>query len=198
MRWTFHSAAHLAASSGRSEATRSRARLQAALGILLVINAVLLFLLFRSPGQSSAARQEELARMETRHREARNQVQEMRDLTQKVQTAIQNGQQFARQNFLPRSSAFSAMLANLEKLASRNRLQPGDINYRMNEPENELGWVNVEVALTIEGDYPDLVRFINQLEQEKVFWIIQSLDVSGSGGAQLRLNLQTQTYLLPS
>ena len=198
MRFLLHPPTQIAASSSRTGATRSRVRLRGALGFLLALNGAMLFFFLRSPGQSPAAWQEELARLEARHKGTQNKVQELRELVGKAQAATQNGQQFARENFLPRSSAFSTMLENLEKLASQNHLQPGDIGYRLGDQANQLGWVDVAVSLAVEGEYPDMVRFINQLEQSKLFWIIQNLDVSGSTGARLRLNLHTATYLLPS
>src|SRR5262249_10783664 len=113
----------------------------------------------------------------------------------------QNEQKFSQANFLSRSNAFSAMLTDLEELASENHLQPSDASYRLNSADNKLGWTNVEVTLDLEGDYPNLVRFLNKLEQSKLFWIVESLDVSGQQsqqGSKLRLNLQAATYLLPS
>ena len=50
----------------------------------------------------------------------------------------------------------------------------------------------------VDGEYPDMVRFLNQLEQSKLFWIVESLTVSGKVGQKLRLNLQAATYLLPT
>jgi Tfp pilus assembly protein PilO len=160
------------------------------------MNAGLLSFLLRS---SEAAREQELVRITERHREALRQVEQLRELTERVRAATESGQEFAQVNFLPRRSAFSAMLADLERLAAANRLRPSDIRYQVNEPDNELGWAAVDISMSIEGEYPDIVRLINQMEQEKIFWFIRSLDVSsaGSNSSRLQLNLQTQTYLLP-
>ena len=193
-----HSQSRLAASSSRGDTSRSRVRLQTALGILLLINAVLLFFLLRSGGSTAAERADELARLEASHRLAERKVSKLRQLKQEVQDATQNEQRFAEGNFLSRSAAFSRMLADLERLAADNKLQPTDATYRLNESGNKLGWVNVEVSLQMQGEYPDLVHFLNQLEQSHLFWIIESLDVDGQTGQNLRLNLQAATYLLPS
>ena len=193
-----HSQSRLAASSSRTATSRSRVRLQIALGILLLANAVLLFFLLRSGGRTAAGRADELARLEASHRLAERQVEQLRQLKKKVQDATQNEQRFAEGNFLSRSAAFSQMLSDLERLAADNKLQPSDATYRLNESDNKLGWINVEVSLQMQGEYPDLVRFLNELEQSPLFWIIESLDVAGKTGQNLRLNLQAATYLLPS
>src|SRR3970040_2065743 len=105
-----------AASSSHSEATRTHVRLRSALGILIAINAVLLFLLVRSPGRTEAERHADLARLGTEQRAGSLLVQQMEMLKQKVQLATRNEQEFAKANFLPRGSAFSQMLTDLERL----------------------------------------------------------------------------------
>jgi Type II secretion system (T2SS), protein M subtype b len=193
-----HSVTRMAASSSRSATTHKHARLQTALGVLLLLNAVLAFFLFRSPGLTASERHKEVARLESAQRTAESRVQHLMELKKKVQDATNNEQKFSQANFLSRSSAFSAMLTNLEQLASANHLQPTSATYHLDQGDNKLGWTDVELSFEVDGDYPNLVRFLNQLEQSKLFWIIESLDVSGQQGSKVRLNLQAATYLLPS
>ena len=193
-----HHATRVAASSSRSEASHFRVRLRTVFGVLLGINAVLLFLLFRSPGRTESERRDDISRLTAEQRAAQDQVQKFRQLQHKMQDAVHNEQEFAQANFLPRSTAFSQMLTDLERLATENQLQPGDITYTLNADDNQLGWVNVDVSLVVEGDYSNLVGFLNELEQSKLFWIVESLTVSGKVAQKLRLNLQAATYLLPS
>ena len=193
-----HHATRVAASSSRSEASRLQVRLRTVFGVLLGINAVLLFLLFRSPGRSESERRDDILRLTAEQRAAQVQVEKFRQLQHKMQDAVHNEQEFAQANFLPRSTAFSQMLTDLERLATENQLQPGDKTYTLNADDNQLGWVNVDVSLVVEGDYSSLVGFLNELEQSELFWIVESLTVSGKVGQKLRLNLQAATYLLPS
>lgn len=198
MAFSSKTAGSIAASTATAQTTRSRVRSRTLLIALLALIPVLLLLLLRSPAQSAAARTRELADLQARHAEMERKVQELRNLSQKIQTAIQNGQQFTNASFLPRRSAFSAMLTSLEKLAVANRLRPEDDTFQQNPSDNQLGLENVEVHLTLEGEYADVVRFINQLEREDLFWIVRDLEVTGGGGPQLRLNLRAETYLNPS
>jgi Tfp pilus assembly protein PilO len=158
---------------------------------------VLIFLLLRSQATTAAARQAELAALQAQHRAAQLQVEQLRDLRSKVAMATQNEQQFAGDNFLPRGAAFSEIMANLTDLAARSGLRPSDITFPMDQGDNQLGWVRVTANLAVEGEYPNLIRFLNELERSQLFWILQSLEVSSQGG-QLRLNLQATTYLTPS
>lgn len=198
--------ARLAVSSSRTEPSRAQWRMRVALIVLLALNAVAVFFLFRSPSGSAESRQRDLAALEAHHDVVQAQVQQLHQLRAKVLSATQAEQEFAQQNFLPRGSAFSQMIQNLSDLAAQNRLRPSDATYRLNEERNQLGWVYVEVSLVVEGQYPDLVRFVNQLEQSSLFWIIKGMGVSGQqqqqqqvqGTPGLRLNLMAATYLTPS
>lgn len=198
MRSWFHFDSYVVASSSNTSGSGSRVRLRRALVGLLALNGVFLVLLFRSPVRSPEERQVALERLEEQHRAASAQVSYLRQLREKVQAATRNEQQFAQENFLQRSSAFSKMIENLETLATRNQLQPSGIDYRLNPDDNQLGWVNVEVSLSVEGEYTDLVRFLNELEQSDLFWIIEGLEAAGEPDARLRLDLHAETYLLPS
>jgi hypothetical protein len=164
----------------------------------LAVNLVLLLFWFRSPGPTEAQRRDDLTRLEQQRLAAQLRVRRLQDLRQKVRDATGNEQGFAEANFLRRGSAFSEMLTDLERLAKQNQLQPGDISYTLDDRANQLGWITVAVTLTVDGDYPNLVRFLNRLEQSKLFWIVEGLTVSGRMGQNLRLNLQAATYLLPA
>ena len=193
-----HPPTRIASCSSHAEPSRTHRRLRAALTALLGIVAVLLFLLVRSPGRTEQERRDDLARLTARLATEKQQVQQLRDLKQKVQAATNNEQDFAKENFLARNGAFSEMLIDLERLATENHVKPGDVTYALNEKDNKLGWINVDANLVVEGNYTDLVRFLNKLEQSKLFWIVESLGVSNRSNQQLRLNLRAATYLLPS
>ena len=175
-----------------------RTRLRITLLGLLALDAVLLALLFHRPGHTLGQQQQELTRVRDRRDGAKSTVAQMRELRAKLQVALQNGQSFAKENFQARSSGFSAVLTDLEHQASENRLKPSGVSYRLDAEKLQPGWTNVGVTLTVEGEYPDLIRFINHLEQSDLFWIIRGLTVTAGTGKGLRMSLQMETYFIPS
>lgn len=186
-----------AASPGGNGRKPARAGIRTILTLLLVADVLLALMVFWPPGASLQVRQAEFQRLQAEHEATRDVVEQMRELQAKLQNAIQNRLQFSRQNFLLREGAFSAMLEDLERLATQNGLRTGGVSYALQE-EREQALVKVEATLAVEGGYSDLVHFINRLEQSEVFWIIDSLNVSGSISRELRLNLQMETYFVPS
>ena len=187
-----------AACSSLAGPSRTRIRLRAILAVLLAADVLFVFLWVRSPGRTESQRKADIARLESQQQEAQRHVELLQQLRQKVRDATHNEQEFTQANFLRRSAAFSEMLTDLERLATENNLLPGDISYKLDDRTNELGWITVSVSLSVSGAYPDLVRFLNRLEQSKLFWIVEGLTVNAREGDRLRLELQAATYLLPS
>ncbi len=183
-----------ALSMGRNGESRTRARIQMLLAVLVVLNAVLLFLVFRPPGRSLAERQAESKRSRASYDSTLATVKQMRDLRAKLGSAIQNDEKFSIEHFLSRRTAFSAMLSDLERLASENQLKTSTVSYLLKEETKRPGFENVAVNMTVEGGYPELMRFVNKLERSDLFWIVHTMTVSSSQARGLRLNLQVETY----
>ena len=199
MRWPeFLQASGSTVSAGGNGTPRSYSRLRIALIVLLGLNAVLLALVFHRPGSTLSQQQADLVRSRERRDIARDSVAQMRDLRSKLHSALQNGDQFAKDHFLSRGAGFSVILQDLEDQASDVGLRPGGITYQLEEEQDQPGWTGVEVTLVVAGDYPDLLRFIHRLEQSNLFWIINGISVSGGADRELRMNLTMQTYFIPS
>jgi type IV pilus assembly protein PilO len=186
------------ASSSRLKPTQQEIRLRVVNAILGLVVVGLLYFLVQAPGRTPEARQQQLRDLEGQQAALQARVANLRDLTARVQSATRTSQEFASGNFIGRANGFSTMVKNLEELATKSGLHPASINYDLKDESNELGWTGVSVKLSLEGEYTNMVRFINSVERTKIFWIIRSLDVAGNPESGLRLNLAADTYLLPS
>ncbi|OFV96053.1 MAG: hypothetical protein A3F68_01980 [Acidobacteria bacterium RIFCSPLOWO2_12_FULL_54_10] len=182
--------------SGWNGDSRLRLRLRSALLILIMLNAVLIALLLRPPGQTAISLQRRFETSQETLTQARNAVTQMRSLQQKLEGALDNGQGFVDENFLPRGAAFSTVVADLYQLADESGLESAGIKYTLADKDTQPGWTNMEVNITVAGDYASLIGFINQLEQSPVLWLIQGISVNGDSRQGLQLNLVMQTYFI--
>jgi len=185
-------------SGGGNGKSRAHTRLRIVLFVLLGLNVVLLALVFQRSGFTLPEQQAELVLARERRDAARDAVAQMQDLRSKLQGALRNGDQFAQDRFLARGDGFSSILEDLEDRASAAGLRPGGITYQLQDEPDQPGWTGVDVNLAVEGGYPDLLRFIHQLEQSDLFWIINGISVTGNTPSELRMNLLMQTYFIPS
>src|SRR5258706_16002161 len=119
--------------NGKHSVSKSSSRMQAALAVLAVLNAALLVLLLRPPGRSLVERQKQYQQSRMRYDATLATVNQMRDLQSKLQGAIENNRGFARARFLDRGTAFSAMVSDLEKMATESQLKTSTVSYGLKE-----------------------------------------------------------------
>ncbi len=50
----------------------------------------------------------------------------------------------------------------------------------------------------ISGDYPSIMRFINSLERDQIFFIIRAMSLTGQQGGLVNLRLRVSTWLRPA
>ena len=55
----------------------------------------------------------------------------------------------------------------------------------------------VSIDASVSGDYRPIVMFINSLERDKVFFVINGIDLSGQQSGQVNLRIRLTTYLRP-
>ncbi len=50
----------------------------------------------------------------------------------------------------------------------------------------------------ISGSYPQIMRFVNALERDRTFFVIQGMQLTGQQGGLVNLRLQLSTWLRPA
>ncbi len=70
----------------------------------------------------------------------------------------------------------------------------GSVKYTMKDPL-PVGVQRLEIEADLAGDYLQLVRFINALERDQLFFLVDSLSLGGEQGGVVKLQLKLETYL---
>lgn len=96
--------------------------------------------------------------------------------------------------FLGSTDGYSAIDEDLGSIANKANLRSSGISFHEKEVKGR-GVVEVDIADTVEGDYPAIIQFINGLERSKYFYLLSDLKLgSASTGGGIRLNLELRTY----
>jgi len=53
----------------------------------------------------------------------------------------------------------------------------------------------VEIAAEVSGDYLQLVRFVNALERNKIFFMVDELELGNEQSGTVKLQIKLETYL---
>jgi type IV pilus assembly protein PilO len=88
----------------------------------------------------------------------------------------------------------SQILAEFGKLASENGIGIEQAKYKLAE-KTEGNLQPVEIEADLAGNYTALARFINSLERDDMFFIINSITLGGEQQGPVKLNLKLNTFL---
>ena len=118
------------------------------------------------------------------------QVEPLRGLDKKIVVALQQIDDFY-QNRLPAQD--SVIYEEMGKLAAQSGVKIGQIRSKAKDTES-VGLRPVEIDADFSGGYLQLIRFINGLERDPLFFIVDSVQLGGEQGGVVKLQLKLETY----
>jgi len=177
-----------------ADLTRARKRMITAVAVLGAIDAaaaIYLALPLRA-GAAQPAQVQQLA--EEEYRQVSRTTVPLRGIDQKLSQAQKDDAAFIN-NRLP--VRYSDVVAELGKLASANHITITNVAYKT-APDKLPGIDDLEMHAALDGQYVNLVRFMNAVERDRMFFTIDSVGLSGQTGAragEVRLDMKLDTYL---
>jgi len=165
--------------------------LKVALISLAAVNVILIAILFSPLVGSVESRLQTLDQLRVQAQQKKRAVEPLNGLDKKIVIASQQIGRFYDNRIPARDSAISE---NLQKLASDTGVQMAQIKYSFGDPQ-AVGLTPVEVETNLGGGYLQLVRFVNSLERDNLFFIVDTVDLGGEQGDTVKLHLKMRTYL---
>jgi type IV pilus assembly protein PilO len=168
----------------------ARKKLQIAIAALALVDVLALIVLFSPLVGSERARREQLDQLWRQLQQKTHEAEPLRDFDKKITLASHQVDDFYKTRLPAQDSAISEELG---RVAAQNRVRIGQIRYKWNDPE-PVGLRPVEIQAEFSGDYLGLVRFINALERDPLFFIIDSVELGGEQAGVVRLQMKLETY----
>ena len=157
---------------------------------LAVIDLACIVYLLSPAGRSREARERDLAALQTQLAAKRQEVLPTRGMDGKLKQASADITDFYQDRF---PAQYSAVSEELGKLAAGSGVQIAAVKYDDKDaPVEGLRKLNIELALS--GSYLQEVKFINALERDKLFFLIDGVTLGEQQG-NVRLQLKVETYL---
>jgi len=117
----------------------------------------------------------------------------LRGLDQRVQKTRKQLDDFYQKRIPPNYSSIDARIVELQ-VASGVRLTRVQYTQGAAGP----GLTEISMDASISGDYPAIMRFINGLERDPMFFIIRAMALTGQQGGLVNLRLRVSTWLRPA
>lgn len=180
-----------------ADLTSTRRHIVVAIAIMGIIDAVALVYLLL-PLRAGAAQPAQVQRKaEEEYRQLSQQTVPLRGIDQKLVRAGKDDASFIDRR-LP--SRYSDVVEQLGRVAEQNHIRITSIAYKT-DPGPLSGMQDLEMHAGLAGSYVNVVKFMNSLERDKMFFIIDAIGLSGQnprdgqGSGEVRLDMKLDTYL---
>lgn len=169
----------------------TRHKVRVVLIAMLCVDVAAIVLLFSPLIGSSDSRRNQLDQLWRELQLKTQQVKPLHGMDQKVALASQQIDWFYKDR-LPAQD--SAIFGEIGKVAAENGVKVLTARSKVEDPE-PIALRPVTVEADLSGNYLQLVRFINALERDKMFFIIDSVTLGGEQSGPVKLQMKLQTYL---
>jgi Tfp pilus assembly protein PilO len=177
-----------------ADLSKIRKRFTVLAGVLGGVAAIAALYLVLPLGQTSAELYKDLGDTRDEFKRKEVQVRPLRGLPDKLVTTHGDINNFYRQRLPARQSVVSEEIG---KIASASHVTLSDVHYDNVETDiPNLREVIVDAQLS--GDYDKVARFINAVERNKTFFLVDGLTLDEQKAGAVRLQLRLETYLRPS
>jgi type IV pilus assembly protein PilO len=178
---------------------QTRKKMKIALAVLAGVDLLAAALYFSPLIGSAESRQQELSNLQVELTMKTKATAPLENLPQKVELAGQQISEFYKNRF---PSHNSQILTELGKLASANGVRIEQARYKLkdntNAKEVPAGLEAKVMEADMAGSYTGLAKFINALERDQMFFIINNVTLGGEPQGQVKLSVSMETYLKES
>jgi hypothetical protein len=124
---------------------------------------------------------------------ARLQAQPLRGLDGKIAASTQDADAFYADR-LP--YAYSEVLAELGRLTQKSDVRLANVQYAQDPVlTGDYALTELHMDASVSGDYRPIVEFINSLERDKMFFLVNGISLSGQQTGMVNLRIRLTTYL---
>jgi len=170
---------------------QTRKKLKTALAVMAGVDLLAAVVYFSPLVGSAETRREEMNTLQTELITKTREVAPLKDLPKKVVLAGHQITDFYKQRF---PTTESQVLTEFGKVASANGVKIEQGKNKLKDAE-EGGLEPVEMEWNLAGNYSSLARFINALERDQMFFIIEGVSLGGQPQGPVKLEMKVETYL---
>jgi type IV pilus assembly protein PilO len=161
------------------------------LAVLATVDLLAAVLYFSPVVGSAESRQMEKNQLQAELTAKTHQVAPLKDLPQKINTAKGQISDFYRNRF---ASQNSQIYTELGKVAAANSVKIDQVRYKPADSTSN-GLLPIEMEADLSGSYASLAHFINAIERDEMFFVINSVTLGGEPQGAVKLNVKLEAYL---
>ena len=162
----------------------------AAVGLLCLLNLILLTRVVLAWERVRAGDAEQLAQHQAAYQAMLLKTRPLRGLDKKIVQAREDQSRFYAQRF---PASYSEIAGELGTLATKDKVLLSRVQYDQGKPQFDLAEVRMDGSLS--GDYTSVAYFINDIERDKLFFVIDAIALSGQQSGMVNLRIRVSTWM---
>lgn len=170
---------------------QTRKKLTTAIAVMACMDVLLAVVHFSALIGSTESRQQEINRLQVELMTKTRQTAPLSDLPHRVVLASQEISDFYKQRF---PSQNSQIYTELGKVAAANGVIINQVHYKPADTISS-GLQSGEIEAEISGNYSSLAKFINALERDEMFFIIEGVSLGGEQQGPVKLGMKLETFV---
>lgn len=91
---------------------------------------------------------------------------------------------------------YSAIESSMSDMEVKSGVRLSRVQYTQGKPGQDLTPITVDAAIS--GNYPSIMRFVNEIERAQTFYIIQDMALAGEQNGMVNLRIRVTTWLRPA
>jgi Tfp pilus assembly protein PilO len=102
------------------------------------------------------------------------------------------------ESFIPKRipPSYSAIAVRVGELQVKAGARLSRVQYSQGQAGPYLTEISMDASIS--GDYPQIMRFVNALEQDQTYFVIRGMALAGQQGGQVNLRLIVSSWLRPA
>jgi hypothetical protein len=166
-------------------------------GLLVAANLVAGYFVLRPIGGSPEELRQQAMEMRAQIHQQQSALDRMRSLTGKVEIGRGEGDNFMGKYFMPRRTAYSVILAELNQIANEAKVTAKEGAYAIEPVEGSDTLEMMQITANFEASYENLIHFINMIDKADRLLIMEGLNATPQqGGAKLNVMLKLDTFVV--
>ncbi len=149
-----------------------------ATAVLVVVNLVFFVLLLKPTGERANQQRQQVDALRKELQSDRDAAARLREIAGNLDVSSREGSDFYSQKFLSKLTGFSVVMEEVDRAARANNVRKGGVSYTLQPIQGRPDMEQVDISTMVDGDYGNVVRFINAVERSPLFLIIDSISAA--------------------
>jgi Tfp pilus assembly protein PilO len=92
-------------------------------------------------------------------------------------------------------ASYSQLTSSVGTIAMKSAVRLTQVSYTQGDPGSDLVEVSMEAG--VNGSYRQVMRFVNGLERDRIFYVVRALSFAGQQGGSVSLRVRVSTWMRP-